>query len=175
MSGGIIIPGDWDDWRWGGRGQGPGATLPPFDDLNTSGIYCYQFENGDILHFPELQLPHDYLEGSDLVPHIHWCPTTTETYTGTWTLDLVGWLDVATGTAIGTVLSVTAAFNTALTAFQMQTQAFSAVIPGLNRKISSILHAKLSLSLSAGTRCALAGIDAHYQKDRLGSKQEAVK
>jgi len=57
----------------------------------------------------------------------------------------------------------------------MQSADFSAVITGANRKISSIICAKLTLTLTAGTSCFLAGLDAHYQMDRLGSRQITTK
>lgn len=175
MSGGITVPGDWNDWRWSGRGRSTGPTPPSFLEFAGSGIFCWQFTNAKELHLSDLQLPHDYKEGTDLVPHIHWAPTTTGTYTGTWTLNLIGWLTIDTGEPVTAVQTVTAAFSGSLTAFEMQSQNFSDVIPGAGRKISSIIHARLALSLTAGASCALCGLDAHYQVDRLGSRQVTAK
>lgn len=171
----IQDPAGWDDWRWGGRARSGGGTVPSFAAINGTAIYGYLFANGDELHYPEMQLPHDYKEGTDLVPHIHWVPTTSATYTGTWTLNMLWWLEVTTGTAISAVQTVTVTFNSALTAYQMQTADFSANLTGTNRKISSILFARLALSLSAGSSCLLTGLDAHYQGDTLGSVQVAAK
>jgi hypothetical protein len=160
---------DYDDWNLIGFARPTGASDPVFSDINGSGIYNWVFTNGKELHVPGAQLPHAYKEGSVLVPHIHWCPTTTATYTGTWTLTMIDWLTVANGTALNGVTTVTAAFNAAMTAHQIQSQDFSATITGTNRKVSSIAMFKLSLALSAGAGCVLAGLDCHILKDSIGS------
>jgi hypothetical protein len=175
MSGGILIPGDWDDWRWGGRAQQvSGGPNPGFSEIDSTGVYGYFFSDGDVLQFHDLQLPHTYKEGTDLVPHIHFCASTTATYTGTWTLDFVGWLDI--GSAVkSTKQTVTAAFDESMTAWQAKSIDFSAVITGVDRKISSCAFARLSLALSAGTSCLMLGLDAHFQVDRLGSTEITTK
>ena len=165
----IISPTDYDDWRWTGSAAAPPSNPAALADVNSTGIYAWEFTNGEALFFPDQQLPHDYKEGTDLVPHIHWMPSTTAAYTGTWTLEFIDHLSAATGAALQAKTILTASFNAAMTAFQQQTANFSANITGTNRLISSTLHARLSLALSVGTACFLNGLDAHYQKDRLGS------
>ncbi len=44
-------------------------------NLNWRGGVIPQFNNGDELMFT-IQLPHRYVEGTDLYPHIHWTPHT---------------------------------------------------------------------------------------------------
>jgi hypothetical protein len=166
----IVSPTDYDDWRWGGTGVNPpGAPAAANLTEVQADEWLYVFTNNSVMAFPDQQLPHDYAEGTDLVPHIHWCPTTSATYTGTWTLLVTSWLGVATGSARQAKQTTTVAFNTAMTAGQMQSADFSSVLTGVNRTISSCLTATLKLALSAGSGCALLGLDAHYQKDRLGS------
>ena len=171
----IINPTDYDDWRWTGSAAAPSTNPADLAEVNGSDVFAWRFTNGETLMFPDQQLPHDYKEGTDLFPHLHWCPSTTATYTGTWTLEYVDWLDAASGSAIQAKKTITAAFSASLTAYQMQSQLFSDVLTGTNRKISSIVHAKLTLTLSAGTSCFLLGLDAHYQKDRLGSTSPIAK
>jgi len=166
---------DYDDWNLVGFARAIGGTDPAFSNINASGIYGWVFTNGKELHFPGAQLPHSYKQGSDLIPHIHWAPTTTGTYTGTWTLTIIDWLDAASGTALSSVTTVTAAFNAAMTAHQIQSQNFSAVIAGLNRKVSSRAMFRLSLALSVGTGCILGGLDCHILKDSLGSDAALTK
>lgn len=96
----LLPPGLYDDWRWSGRGRNFGPTIPAFADLMSSGVHCWQYENGDELHFSDLQIPHDYAEGTDMVPHLHWIPTTSEVYTGVWALEYVDWLSVTTGSSM---------------------------------------------------------------------------
>lgn len=166
----ICVPGEYDDWRWAGSGVNPpgapnAATLTEI----SANQWCWRFINNNVMVFPDQQVPHGYAEGTDLVPHIHFAPTTTATYTGTWTLVVTDWLSAANGSPRQAQQTTTAAFNLAMTAHQMQTINFSAVLPGLNRKISSCLTAYLSLSLSAGTALYLLGLDAHFINDRVGS------
>lgn len=166
-----ISPTDWDDWRWVGLGKGTGVNNPARTPINGYECEVWEFANGKLLHCDGNQIPHDYEEGTDITAHIHWVPSTTGLYTGTWTLKYSGWLDAATGTAMSAETTITAAFNASMTAFQMQSQNFSAVIAGAGRKISSMLNISLSLSLTSGASCFLVGFDGHYKKDRLGSKQ----
>ena len=175
MSGGILVPGDFDDWRWVGVAKATSPTNPARTLINGYSMEVWEFTNGKTLHSDGNQMPHDYKEGTEIVPHLHWSPSTTETYTGTWTMKWCEYLTVANGTALSSEYTATVAFNSAMTAFQMQSADFSANMVGTNRKISSIAHMSLTLALSAGTSCFLHGWDGHYIKDRLGSKQITAK
>lgn len=172
---GSYAPSDWTDWRWAGAAAAPPTSPASLADINGTGVYAWEFTNGKSLFFHDLQLPHDYKEGTDLLPHMHWTPSTTATYTGTWTLEYVEWLSLLTGTAMSAKQTITISFNSAMTAYQVQTALFSANLSGTNRKISSVIHAKLSLTLSAGTSAFLCGLDAHYEVDRLGSTSATTK
>jgi hypothetical protein len=166
----ILEPTQYNDWRWAGSGVNPpGAPNAATLSEIATNQWCWRFTNNAVMTFPDQQIPHDYKEGTDLIPHIHWAPTTTATYTGTWTLILTEWLSAASGSARQAQVTHTAAFSAALTADQMQSQDFATLMSGLNRKISCMLTAYLSLSLSAGTACYLLGLDAHYQVDTAGS------
>ncbi len=169
MSNTRLINADYGDWRWAGSAGAPPSSPAALADVNGTGILAWEFTNGESLHFPDQQLPHNYSEGTVLTPHLHWMPSTSATYTGTWTLEVIYHLSNVTGAALSAKETTTIAFNSAMTAWQMQTANFSATLTGTNRKISSILHARLSLALSAGTSCFLNGLDAHYEIDRLGS------
>ena len=167
----IVSPTDWDDWRWGGTGVNPpGApSAASLQEIRT-GQWSWMFADQSYMAFPDQQLPHDYKEGTDLQPHIHFAPANTETIVGAWTLTLAAWPSAENGADAETLLTLTATFDRAVTAFQMQSIDFNGVLPGLGRKISSCLCATLSLSLTSRNPLCLVGLDAHYQKDRLGSK-----
>jgi hypothetical protein len=135
----------------------------------------WEFANAKILHSDGNQLPHDYEEGSDIIPHLHWAPSTTATYTGTWTMRYIDYLTVGNGAALQAQKTITITFNSAMTALQMQTADFSAVIAGAGRGISSIIHCSLELTLTAGTSCFLNGWDGHYKKNTLGSRTATAK
>jgi len=166
----------WNDWRWAGAGVNPpGVPSPAVLTEIATDWWSWLFTNNNVLAFHDLQIPHDYAEGTDIIPHIHWCPTTTATYTGTWTLTINSWLLAANGEPRETPLVVTQAFNAAMTQYQMQSADFSANLLGAGRKISSMATATLSLSLSAGAGCALLGLDGHYQVDGHGSREVLAK
>jgi hypothetical protein len=169
MTASVFQP-EYDDWEMiGAASIANPSTTASLDEINSTGIYSWSFTNGEVLGFSPRQLYHSYKEGTVLTPHIHWCPTTSATYTGTWTLDTICWLDSYPNSDLQAVVTLTAAFDSAMTAWQMQSANFNTTLTGTNRKISSIMAAKLTLALSAGTRCHLLGLDSHYQKDRLGS------
>jgi hypothetical protein len=81
-----------------------------------------------------------------------------------------GWLSVATGTSKSAALTRTLAFDSSMTAGQVQSADFNDIITGVDRKISSCATITLKLSLSAGTGCAIIGLDGHYRKNSLGSQ-----
>lgn len=167
----IISPYDYDDWRWAGSGVNPpGAPVAAVLTAVNTNEWHWVFANNAVMAFPDQQISHDYAEGTDIQPHIHFVSTTTATYTGTWTMVANLWLGAATGTVKESPLTLTAAFNKAMTAGTEETINFNGVIPGAGRTISSNGTIFLSLALSAGAGLALTGFDGHYQKDRLGSK-----
>jgi hypothetical protein len=171
----LTVP-NYDDWRWAGTGVNPpGAPVAAVLTEITTDEWAWVFANNATMVFPDQQIPHDYAEGTDIQPHIHWTPTTTATYTGTWTMVITNWVSAATGTAKSGPTTLTAAFTGAVTAGQMQTQDFNTVLTGLNRKISSMATITLKLALSAGAGCALRGFDGHYQVNTLGSRLITVK
>lgn len=174
----VLSSNQTDDWRWGGQAiNPPGAVTPAtLAQIGATGCYAYEYDNGDAMAFHDLQLPHWYAEGTAIPMHIHWVPSTTEAYSGTWTLVYVDWLNAATGADMVGPTTITAAFNVAgATANRMITTSFTPDIPGTGRKISSMAHATLTLSLTKGASCFLCGLDGHPLKDRLGSRTEWTK
>lgn len=173
----LILPvADYDDWRWAGAGVNPpGAPAAATLTEVATDEWHYVFANNSVMAFLDQQIPHDYEEGTDIVPHLHWFPTTEATYTGTWTMVFTGWLNISTGTSKSAALTRTLAFNSAMTAGQVQSADFNDIITGVNRKISSCATITLKLALSAGAGCALIGFDGHYKKNSLGSRQITAK
>ena len=172
----IVNPQDWDDWRWSGRGRPTGSNQPTFAQLGTTGMFAWRFTSGSQLYFSDLQLPHDYKEGTDLYPHVHFTVDgNAETEAG-FELEWVEWLSAGDNIPMGGPFDPIFIAGGVLGEF-VQGLALPApgpggvVIPGANRKISSIIHARLTLvSLTGEAAIFLNGIDAHYQKDRFGSR-----
>ena len=173
----LILPNaDYDDWTWLGAGVNPpGAIAPAVLTEVATDEWQWVFTNNTIKAFPNQQIPHGYEEGTDIISHIHWAPTTSATYTGTWTMVFTGWNSVASGTAKSSPQTSTVAFNSAMTAGQVQSADFSAAISGTGRKISSCATITLKLALSSGAGCALLGFDGHFKRNSLGSRQILAK
>jgi hypothetical protein len=160
----------YDDWRWAGLGKGTGPSNPARTVLPGGTTECWEFANAKTLHSDGNQIPHDYKEGTDIVPHIHWMFPTAGNYVGTWTMRYQFLLSVANGTILPDEVTVTAAFNkTGALARECMSMDFNANIAGAGAKISAILHANLTLTLTTGTSLFLHGWDGHYEKDAPGS------
>lgn len=175
----ITVP-RWDDVKWLGVGVNPpGAPVSAVLTEVVANQWMWAFGDSAVMSYPEHQMSHDYLEESDFQPHLHWTPTITGTYAGTFTLVYNGWKSAANGTLKETTTTLTLAIaNGTYTAGTLYSQDFSGVIAGAGRKISSLATILLSLALPTkpgGGLIALAGFDGHYQVDSFGSRLIAAK
>jgi len=70
----------WDDLRVPlETAKTRGAAVPDYtqykdDGAASSGVYAYEFDDGDEIYF-SVQMPHSWKEGSTIYPHIHWTPS----------------------------------------------------------------------------------------------------
>lgn len=160
----------YDDWRWAGTGVNPpGPSSPAVLTQIATDSWAWVYTNNTVKAFPDQQIPHDYKEGTDIFPHIHFASLASEVITGEWTMAFNGSLSAANGEPQEPQLVSVLPFNMAAVAGQTISMDFPDVIPGLNRKISSTASLTLKLTLSAGTGLFLKGFDGHYQKDGFGS------
>lgn len=173
----------WDDLDFAMTIRSAPADNPPvWTQISTTGVYGWAFETGDIAHF-QRQVDHRYkVAQTTWKPHVHWMPTTTATYTGTWTLTLTGHVTSTTPASapLITTITRTGAFSVSATAWQghltqLDNGTPGTAIDGAAWNISTILFAKLALTLSAGTSCLLSGFDLHGEIDSLGSALEYTK
>jgi hypothetical protein len=74
----------WNDIIMPAANLRPGSSAPTFSVIR-DGLFGYRFDAGTAreLH-GAAEIPHDYKEGSDLVVHVHWEPTTTNTGDIVW-------------------------------------------------------------------------------------------
>lgn len=158
----------WNDVQLAGRGRLQGSADPAFGNINSTGLYGYNFTNGKIIYFTA-QLPHRYKRGTPLRPHIHWVPGTSETYTGTWTLEYI-WFNPVQKTPMSSLQSVTGAISGSKTAWVPELSALGEMKQGFD--ISCCMWLKLSLALSAGTACWVCEFDFHEQEQAGGSFTE---
>ena len=161
----------WDDLRVAGSARATGGNAAALANVNSTGIYAWRFTNGKELFFGG-QLPHRYHLGGPLCPHIHWLADTTETYTGTWTLDYM-WCNPTQVTPISDKITLTASISGAKTALVPQLTEFTHLTHAFG--ISALFLCRLALTLSAGTGIHLLEFDFHHENDSLGSAAEYTK
>lgn len=161
-----------------------GTTFMRNGGGTSTGVYLWMFapNQEEELHFT-VQIPHDYKEGSDLYPHVHWT-TVAGTPSGT---DVVWGLEY-TITAIGGTFpyTVTVMTNTltpecgpASGSGQHLISGFSSV-SGTGLGVSTIMVCRL---FRAATNAAdtfanavgLLGFDLHYEQDTQGSRNQWTK
>lgn len=172
----------WDDLDFAMAVRTGAQQNPPvWTQVSNSGFYGWAFENGDEA-FMSRQIPHRYKVGANWRAHVHWMPTTTATYTGTWTMELIGHATKTDPTEAPLFAKVTrtGAFDVSATAWQGHLTQLDNGTPGTEIDgsawgISTILFARLTLTLSAGASCFLSGFDLHGQVDAFGSAEEYVK
>lgn len=173
----------WDDLDFAMTFRSnPSEDPPVWTQISNTGVYAWAFQTGDKAYF-QRQILHAFKIGqTSWRPHVHWMPTTTATYTGTWTLTLTGHVtsDTPSEAPLLTTVTRTGAFNLSATAWRghltpLDDGTPGKVIDGTGWTISTILFAKLELTLSAGAACVLSGFDMHGEIDAMGSKEEYVK
>jgi len=175
----------WDDLRLSGSSARVGVTAPSVDAFGPSGsLRTLRFEEGhhDEIYF-EIQLPHNWLEGSNIYPHVHWSPVTTEAGNVVWQLDY-SWanLDDAFPAPTTMTTDATAAGGTAWVhkLSQFKDGSANAYIDGTGKTLSSMLVCRLHRDAGAGDDTlsedvAFLEFDLHYQVDGFGSDDEYVK
>jgi hypothetical protein len=162
----------WDDLDFAMTVRSTGPNTPSLAQIGTTGIYAYTYANGKEAFF-QRQIAHAYQVGTVWRPHVHWLPTTSDRYTGSFALTYL-WHPAASG-ALSPLRTVTGgtfdinpatALATQLTNLDPITESFG---------ISGIVFARLAVTLTAGTSLILSGMDWHGQVDGLGSQEEFIK
>ena len=168
--------GRWEDLRFPATAVNPpGLGSDPTLDTST-GTYLFGAAATDLLYFVG-QMPHAWKEGSTIHPHIHWCPTSTDTGDVLWRFSY-DWANIG-GTFAGsyTDLDITQAGGGTDWGHQLIEWAS---IAGTGKTISSMLMMKVSriggdeLDTYTGDARFLE-FDIHYEVDSSGSRQETVK
>jgi len=169
----------FNDINISGLALGTGPAAPSIISLNSTGVLAYAFIGtgvlADELH-GSIEALHDYLEGSDIVPHVHWCPTTNDAGDVKWQLEYI-WIS-RTGTITGsTTIDVTTAAGG--TAWVLKRSDFPAV-SGANRQIGDrfmfrIFRDPADLADTYGFDAAILDVGIHYQKDTMGSRGVTTK
>lgn len=176
-------PPYWDDLRvpLSATNAGP-VNAPSFakfidDGAGSTGVHTYLFDqNTEEEVFFVAQMPHKWLEGSTIYPHIHWFPTDN-------TAGFVRWGLEFTKARPFTVMPSTQLFSVQAlaggTALTHQIDSFGPLVM-TGDTISTMFMCRLfrEAAHAGDTYAADAGgleVDFHYQLDTPGSKQEFIK
>lgn len=164
-----------------------GSTTPDWADF-VPDIPTYLFDPSrqEAIAF-QVQLPHNYKEGTKIYPHIHWAPMTTAgTSRATWVL-VYQWVNLngnfeVTSTSVSGFLVVGdgASPSVSLASKQHTITEMGSGIIGTGKTISSILMCRLYRDGTNATDnytgdAALLSIDFHYEIDTFGSREQFIK
>jgi hypothetical protein len=178
------LVGTWEDLRVPASSVKTRAAVnePTFaqladDGAGSHGVYTYMFnQTVEQEVFFNAQLSHGYLEGSDLYPHVHWSPQSTNTGDVKWNFEYT--IANVNGN-FGNTTTITAT-DTASGTINDHQIAGLPTISGTGLTISNMLICRLSRDGSDATDtftgdAALLEVDIHFQKDTRGSLQEYIK
>ena len=165
----------WEDLRSPATGiNPPGAVSDPDWDVTNIGFLFDKASTESIQIIS--QLPHGYIEGSFLYPHIHWEPSDTDTGAVLWRMEYQ-WRnnhEAATGFTTVDILATPAGI-----ADRLQINGFGA-IGKADATISSIFECTISriggdASDTYDADARFKEFDIHVQLDDVGSREERRK
>ena len=168
----------WDDLRFPATAVNPPGQASDPDWDNVIPGWLFSGSGTEVIHLIA-QLPHSWVEGSDLKPHCHWMKSTSASGGVQWQLEyawsavgevLSGWTTVSTSSVVSGTPDDDTANRQLISSF--------GVISGAGRQISDTLVFKLSRIGGSDTYNAdarLLEFDIHYQKTILSSGEEYVK
>ena len=171
--------GVWDDLRFPAQGISPaGATAPPAVSKDLAGFPGTLNFSGTAINVLSgtFQMPHAWLEGSEIHPHIHWMKSVAGA-------GAVGWqfkyrimpIGAVAGAWTAWLNGVSAAINGAeVTADQHYLTTFPAI--SMTGQLDSCMVSwqlqRLGTTDAYNSIARLLEFDVHYRKNSLGSVQE---
>ena len=176
--------GPWEDLRFPSQNiNPPGAVSDPDIDPD-NGLWLFAAAGTEIL-FGVAQLPHHWVEGSTIYPHVHWHKSTSAAGNVWWQLDYEwvnqeGTYSGAYGSSSHSIILLAGTPDTN-TAGKNLVTALDAV-SGADRTISSLFFWKLSrvggeATDTYGADCRMVEFDIHYMVDvnSMGSEDQYTK
>lgn len=175
----------WADYEVPLTGVKLAGSKDPGFDVFAGGVRAYAFDPSTLEEvFVTAQVPHDYVEGSDVHPHVHWSPKTAGTGLVGWGLEYTYAARGSVFPSVGTVYTNTpipAPPGGTLAANGHYLSTFGA-LPGSALTISWVLLGRLFRDATgAGTADTYAAdvfglsFDIHYLSTGDGSRGEAAK
>lgn len=146
-----------------------GVSVPDFLQIGTTGLFCVSFNETAHIVYGNMEILHDYAEGTDIHPHLHWAPSTAGTGNVRFNLTY-SWLESGESVSGSTMVSGVAAASGV--AHRPQYIMFPA-ISGPNKKMGSRFIYKLERVAAPATAYTSPvwafDFGIHYQIDTLGS------
>ncbi len=167
----------WEDLRIGGSlraGVNPAPTFAQVAGLGN--LYLYKFGASTLDNlYCTIQLPHNWKEGTDIIPHIHWITEDSNAGNIVWRLEY-SWANYNSTYSTSTIVETTVSNSTGL----KHNMATFPTISGTGKTISSIILIRLSRNGTAAadtyaSSVCLMDFDIHYQIDSLGSSTSTTK
>lgn len=170
-------PATWIDFNFGVGALGRGASAPDLITLGSTDIQVLAFDGVNTMEqvSVDLELNHNWKEGTILKPHVHWMPTTTGAGNVNWQLEYVIVQDEA---VVGASTTINVIVATPGVAWQQEFAAF----PDIDASAFTIgaqaffrLFRDPTDNDTYGTDAAIATFGVHVQVDTLGSRQVGTK
>jgi hypothetical protein len=163
----------WDDLRAPFTQVRQGALLKPdFDETNV-GLLFPQNDPTEIA-FIIMQLPHDYKQGTNIKPHVHWQQSAATAVT--WKMDYKLFDPEELIPASFTTLTTSTGVFTYTSGNLHQISSFGEIDCSGVSGVSSVLLVKVYRDDNTTTGDVLGfEFDVHYQRDTMGSRQEFIK
>lgn len=168
----------WNDINLSVGSLRSGATAPNRWTITGTNLEISSFDGSGPAQSAHgsLELLHGYLEGSDIVPHLHWCATTTGSGNIKMQLEYA-WVDIGGTITSSTTISFTAAASGVVG--KEEKTAFP-TISGVGKHMGSRFVFRLFRDSADAADTYGAGIGAfdfgiHYQIDTVGSRQITAK
>ena len=160
-----------DDYRIAATSVKAGGSAPGFETfLGGTKTFLFSKSSDEEVHF-NAEMPHLYLQGAEIIPHVHWAPMDTDTGSVTWKLEYT-WQNERTGVAFPATTTISVTEAASGTAKAPQRTDFAA-ISGTGKLISSLLVCRLYRDVDDGddydNDAAFIFFDFHIQKDARGS------
>jgi len=180
----LVMEGEatvWDDLRVPASNTklNPTKSEPAFESFR-DGLFTFKFDTSNAddesIHFVA-QMPHSYKEGTDLHPHVHWSPDSTNTGNVFWSFEYsVANINSVFGASTTDEITVAADGDQ----YGHQVDPFTD-IDGTGLRVSHMILCRLTRRSSSqaadtftGSACFLE-FDFHFQKNTIGSREEYTK
>jgi hypothetical protein len=168
----------WDDMRIAGSSIRSGVTAPTLGTFGPSGsLRVWRFESGKHQECEfEIQMPHNWKEGSRIYPHVHWTPVSATAGNVVWELEY-SWANIGgTFGAPGNMANTAQAAGGTAWVHKLAPllEGGNDYIDGTGKTISSMLVMRLHRNAGSGgdtlaADVALLEFDIHYEIDSFGS------